>query len=116
MEQMINFTFVLHYYDDTYEYLHRVISFIDDYYEMVLEKNYIISPEKINENGSPVVELGEIVPFFLKYLDIHSFNFDDFESKEDMIRTIVGVVLDQKEYLEEDDLNTMVIRLNHIIE
>ena len=113
MKHKLNFTFVLHYYDNMWDYINRIIKFIENYWELIMDNCYIVNSKKFDEMGTDVVEFGEIIPTFLKYDEIKTINFSDFELKEDLMKEIENYIL---QYKEDKDVfwdKTIVIRLTH---
>jgi hypothetical protein len=111
----IHFTFVLQYYNTIYQFIDRILTFIDDYFELVLEKSYVFNSEKFQENGSNELTLVEIIPYFLKYDEIKQFNFSDFEKKEDLKRSVEDYVLSKRDIMNDILNKTIIIKITHEI-
>jgi hypothetical protein len=51
MGYQIKYVFVLTYYNNLYQYLNRIIEFIDSYYDMVLAHELKYREDKFQEAG-----------------------------------------------------------------
>ena len=63
--------------------------------------------------GTDEVHFGEIIPTFLKYNEVKTINFSDFDLKEDLMKEIENYIL---QYKDDKDVfwdKTIIIRLTH---
>ena len=113
MDYQIKFTFVSDYYSTPYDYLSRLLKFIDEYYAVILDDDHLFTTMKLEENGQTELCFGEIIPYFLDYDQIKTFVFNEYESREKLSRYVEMYVLGLIDYLKEHKGKSLVINFVH---
>ena len=111
MNNRISFTFVLHYYNDIYEFLSRIVRFIEEYYVTILQNNFK-SIDVFYDLEDGVNEFGEILPYFLNSIK-SEFILSDFKKKDDLIQKIERFIIRNREKIESSDFNTLEVVIIH---
>ena len=114
MKYQIKYVFVLTYYNNIYQYLNRIIEFIDSYYDMVLAHKLEFRKEKFQEEGMSTITFGEIIPHFLNHLEIKNFEMTAGMDKKELVASIENYVLSFRDTKKDERGNSIIISLTHI--
>lgn len=113
MEYQIKYQFILHYYDDLYQYLSRIMSFLKNYYQIVFDEGYVLTKHKLDEIGKTEVIFGEIIPYFFDHNEVKNFIITNEKPMDELLDEIQNYILSFRGDFFNGDRNTIIISLNH---
>lgn len=114
MEYQIKYVFVQTYYNNLYQYLNRIIEFVESYYEMVLMYDFDFKEDQFQQLGTNIITFGEIIPYFLNHIEIKNFVMSSGTDKSEILTAIENYVLSFKDKDIDDRDKSIIISLTHI--